>query len=178
MHGFQWLNELAQYIGKLLPRFKLLPPTEHGVIFTLGGKAKKAGPGFLAWWPLVHILRCIPSTVQSINVSPRIKSNGEADILPIGKVFSMVAQYTIVDPVRCMLVTSDSHAFVENRILAMVDLDAFDLSRKAIACELISSGLELNSLCITHCSLCIPIFNFADTGYADVLSPIPKARSD
>lgn len=167
MSGFQWLNELAQYVGRLLPRATIIPPTEHGVLFTSRGKAKRVKPGFYVWWPLIHALSRLPATIRSINISARCKRAESDGPLPFGVLTGMAAQYRIVDPVACALATNNANALVECRIISVVQVDVFEACKEQVATELLGHGIQLLSLAITHNAVCVPVFKFDDVGWSD-----------
>jgi len=49
--GLDWINDVAKWIGDLIPDWDLLQVNEAGVKFLPGGKVKVIEPGIYWWWP-------------------------------------------------------------------------------------------------------------------------------
>jgi hypothetical protein len=116
-----WLNDIVQAVIRLVPRLEVIPPTHAGVRFGPGGKSKRLGPGLGVWWPLIHVYKRLPITVQSVQVSARaLPVHAEGGLLPKVALVETCAQYTVEDPVKAAANVVGLHALVENRCRAEV----------------------------------------------------------
>lgn len=63
-----WLNDLAQWLGRWVPRLVLIEPTHRGVKFTWRGEAREVGCGLVLYWPMASKLVQVPVTTQSVQI--------------------------------------------------------------------------------------------------------------
>lgn len=125
-NSLQWLNDLAQWFGKLIPRVTVIPKTHRGVLFTMRGDAVERRPGVAVWWPIVQRLSPIPVTVRSMECnSCALPMEDSEAIVPRIAICGLSIQYRVVDAVRAATSALDLHALVDNRAQALI-LPAWD----------------------------------------------------
>lgn len=67
--AFAWLNEVMAAFGQVFPRLRIVRKTYVAVVFRHNGTVKIKKPGLLMYWPVVHEIRLIPTTVRCCVVS-------------------------------------------------------------------------------------------------------------
>jgi len=70
--GFEWLSELAGFVGSLFPRLVIVKKTHAAVKFVRGAKVVELVPGVHFYWPLVTEYLEIPRVRQTVNLSTQV----------------------------------------------------------------------------------------------------------
>lgn len=103
MQALDFLNDIAQWVGELVPRWELLEPTEGGVKFKPGGKIEKLTPGYIYWWwPATTQIVTIETKRQPLTFGQRLTTK---DGVPVQ--LNTVIVFTIVDVIKALVETKD-----------------------------------------------------------------------
>jgi len=103
MQAFDFINDVAQWAGDLLPQWDLLPPTEGGVKFKPGAKIKELKPGHIYWWwPATTKVVTIPIKRQTLSFTQRLTT---ADDITI--VAEIVVVFVIDGVIRALVETDN-----------------------------------------------------------------------
>lgn len=60
-----FISWIAEWIGKFIPRWEILPTTWGAVKWVRGSKIKKLGPGIHWYWPLTTVFKKYPICFQA-----------------------------------------------------------------------------------------------------------------
>lgn len=84
MEAFNWINDLARWMGRFFPRWALCDPTEGGVKFCGLGKKriKLLVPGKIYWWwPAVTNVYLIDTNRQTMTITQRLTTKDEITVM-------------------------------------------------------------------------------------------------
>jgi regulator of protease activity HflC (stomatin/prohibitin superfamily) len=62
--AFEWIQQIASWIGQFIPRWVIFTTTEGGVKFVRGKNAVALGPGIHWYWPVLTKLEEFPTARQ------------------------------------------------------------------------------------------------------------------
>ncbi len=179
MTAFAWLNELAQWFARWVPRLVLVEPTHRGVLFGPKGGSRKTGPGLVLFWPITHALTLVPITTQSVQLSSQVLplKSDPATIIPRVLLVAVAIQFRVDEPVAFATKSLHAHALVDNRTAAAIarhfrpeetDLQAWALQAKAdLLEELKPYGVVVERLDITQSGYGVALKNIADWNFSD-----------
>ena len=68
-NAFGWLGSMIEWVGQLIPRIILVPPTHAGVKFVYGSRVKVLQSGLHFYWPVVTTYHLYPIVRQTNNLS-------------------------------------------------------------------------------------------------------------
>src|SRR3954454_6857665 len=121
-NALSFLNDLAQWLGRWVPRLVLIEVTHLGVLFGPRGTARLVGAGLRTYWPIAQNLLLVPVTTQSVQLYSQIlpAPQNSGDIVPRVRVVSTAIQYRITDPLAFATKALSPHALVDNRAAAAV----------------------------------------------------------
>ena len=103
MQAFDFLNDIAQWAGELVPRWDLLEPTEGGVKFKPGGKIEKLTPGHIYWWwPATTQIVTIATKRQTLTFGQRLTTKDRRTVQ-----LNTVIVFTIDDVLKALVETKD-----------------------------------------------------------------------
>ena len=103
MQAFDFINDIAQWFGDLLPQWELLPPTDGGVKFLPGGKVKELKPGYIYWWwPVTTEVVTISINRQTLTFSQRLTTKDRCTVQ-----CNTVVVFRIVDVIKAIVDTHD-----------------------------------------------------------------------
>jgi hypothetical protein len=127
-NALSFLNDLAQWLGRWVPRLVLIEVTHLGVLFGPRGTARLVGAGLRTYWPIAQNLLLVPVTTQSVQLYSQIlpAPQNSGDIVPRVRVVSTAIQYRITDPLAFATKALSPHALVDNRAAAAVARHARD----------------------------------------------------
>jgi hypothetical protein len=120
--ALSFLNDLAQWLGRWVPRLVLIEVTHRGVLFGPRGTARLVGAGLRTYWPIAQNLLLVPITTRSVQLYSQIlpAAPNPADIVPRVRLVSVAIQYRIADPLAYATKALSSHALIDNRTAAAV----------------------------------------------------------
>jgi regulator of protease activity HflC (stomatin/prohibitin superfamily) len=176
--ALSWLNDLAQWLGRWIPRLVLIEPTHRGVLFGPKGSARQVGPGLVLYWPITHELVQVPVTTQSIQLTSQVLPAADARerIVPHITVCAVAIQFRVTDAVRAATKVLNLHALVDNRTSAAIaryiahrddpeewaDAAVADLRR-----DLQPFGVAIERMDFTQLGTGIALKNMSDWTYGD-----------
>lgn len=180
MNGtLSFLNDLAQWLGRWIPRLVLIEPTHLGVLFGPRGDARQVGPGLIWYWPITHALVNVPVTTQSLQLSSQILPN-DADVddglLPRVLLCAAAVQFRTFDAVKVATKALHTHALVDNRASAAIARHVSHRKNLAnwaeavvadLAGELAPFGVVVDRLDFTQHGSGVALKNISDWNYAD-----------
>ena len=100
---FDWLNDIAEWVGDLVPRWDLLEPTEGAVKFKPGHKIEVLRPGYIYWWwPVTTQVYTIETKRQTLTFGQRLTTDDEKSVQ-----LNTVIVFTIDDVTKPIVETKD-----------------------------------------------------------------------
>jgi regulator of protease activity HflC (stomatin/prohibitin superfamily) len=173
-----WLNDLAQWLGRWIPRLVLIEPTHRGVCFGPRGGARQVGPGLVLYWPITHVLVQLPITTQSIQLSAQVLARPDdgTAMIPRVSLCAAAVQFRVHDAVAAATRVLHLHALIDNRASATiarnVSLAADPIAwaravREELGTELVAYGVELERLDFTHNGIGVALKNVSDWNYSE-----------
>jgi hypothetical protein len=175
--ALSFLNDLAQWLGRWVPRLVLIQPTHRGVLFGPRGGARELSPGLRIYWPITHVLVLVPVTVQSVVLSSQVLPVKDAgEIIPRVLLCAQAVQFRVTDPVRCATKSLHTFSLIDNRASAAVarhlslrdDLDAWsDAVVADLKVELKPFGVVIERLDFTQIGQGVAMKNVADWNWSD-----------
>lgn len=103
MQAFDWINQIAEWVGALIPKWELLPPTHGGVKFKPGEKVQVLKPGRIYWWwPATTEVSIIPIKRQTMTFTQHLTTKDDYTVL-----VSTVIVYTVEDVQKALVETYD-----------------------------------------------------------------------
>lgn len=104
-----WLNDIAEFIGSLIPEWDLLEPTDGGVKFKPGKKVELLVPGEIYWfWPAVTTVTTMPVKRQTLSFNQRLTTKDDCTIS-----INTVVVYDVSDVVKALVDTHDFEDTIE-----------------------------------------------------------------
>lgn len=179
--ALSFLNDLAQWLGRWIPRLVLIQPTHAGALFGLGGSSRRVGPGLVVYWPITHALVQVAVTTQSVQLSAQVLPLDRASvgIVPHVLLCAAAVQFRVQDPLVATTRALHVHALIDNRAQAAVarhikhraDLDAWATAVVAdLRYELTAFGVVIERLDFTQHGIGVALKNVSDWNYSDAAS--------
>lgn len=101
--GLDWINDVAEWVGALIPEWALLMPTEGGIKFKPGGKMVVLNPGRIYWyWPATTEVVTIDIKRQTLTFGQRLTTKDGVTVQ-----CNTVIVFTINDVVKALVETFD-----------------------------------------------------------------------
>lgn len=176
-NALSFLNDLAQWLGRWIPRLVLIQPTHRGVLFGPRGGARELPPGLRVYWPITHVLIEVPVTTQSVQLSSQILPiDGTGEIIPRVLLCAQAVQFRVVDAVLHSTKALHTFSLIDNRASAAVarhvhlraDLQEWSAAVVAdLKDELVPFGVVVERLDFTQHGIGVALKNVSDWSYAD-----------
>jgi hypothetical protein len=171
--ALSFLNDLAQWLGRWVPRLVLIEVTHRGVLFGPRGTARLVGPGLRTYWPIAQNLLLVPITTQSVQLFSQMlpASQNPADIVPRVRLVATAIQYRIADPLAFATKALSPHALIDNRTAAAVarhvredsDLPAWSAAvLSEVRAEVEPFGMAIERLDFTGFAIGVALKNLQD----------------
>ncbi len=113
--AFSWLNDLLRWIGRLVPRWRVVTEAQGGVAF-VRGRARLIKPGIFWWWPAwteIHVQEVVR---QTLNLPPQsLMTQDRKDIAVSG-----IVVYEITDPLTAFVKVHDLDDAIQDMALASI----------------------------------------------------------
>lgn len=100
--GLDWLNDVAEWLGNLIPRWALLQIDEGGVKYLPGGRVKVLLPGIYWWWPVTTNVVTIDIRRQTLTFGQRLTTKDDVTVQ-----CNTVIVFTVDDVVKAIVDTTD-----------------------------------------------------------------------
>lgn len=178
--ALSFLNDLAQWLGRWIPRLVLVEPTHLGVLFGPRGSSRQVGPGLVYYWPITHALILVPVTTQSVQLSTQVLPGATDDgLLPRVLICAVAVQFHTGDAVKAATKALNTHALIDNRASAAVvrhlgkrdDLSAWSVAVVAdLRDELEAFGIVVDRLDFTQHGAGVALKNLSDWNYSDAIA--------
>lgn len=178
--ALSFLNDLAQWLGRWIPRLTLVEATHRGVLFGPRGSARQVGPGLVVYWPITHALLLVPITTQSVQMcSQMLPARVVTELLPHVTLSAAAVQFRIVDVVANATKVLNTHALVDNRTQAAIarhvaqqeDLVAWSTAAvRELAEDLRPFGVVIERLDFTQHGIGVALKNISDWANSDFAS--------
>ena len=113
--AFQWLNDLARWFARLVPRWRVVTEAQGGVAF-VRGRARLIEPGIFWWWPAwteIHVQEVVR---QTLNLPPQSIMSRDGK----GVAVSGIVVYEIVDPLTAFVKVHDLDDAIKDIALASI----------------------------------------------------------
>lgn len=176
-NALSFLNDLAQWLGRWIPRLVLVEPTHRGVLFGPRGGTRELLPGLRVYWAITHALVLVPVTTQSVQIASQIlpiESQGE--MIPRVLLCAAAIQFRVNDAVLSATKALHTFSLVDNRASAAIsrhshlraDMSAW--SRAAVIDlrdELAPFGVVVERLDFTQHGTGVALKNVSDWSYSD-----------
>jgi SPFH domain/Band 7 family protein len=179
--ALSFLNDLAQWLGRWIPRLVLIEPTHRGVLFGPRGSARLTGPGLICYWAITHALELVPVTTRSVQLNAQVLPfvpalDAKPGIIPHIMLCGVAVQFRVEDAVRAATKALNIHALVDNRVQASVarhraqsgNLEAWaDAVLLDLRLELVPFGVVVERLDFTQHGTGLALKNVSDWNYSD-----------
>jgi regulator of protease activity HflC (stomatin/prohibitin superfamily) len=113
--AFQWINDLARWFARLIPRWRVVTEAQAGVAF-VRGMARIIEPGIFWWWPAwteIHVQEVVR---QTLNLPPQsLMTRDGKDIAVSG-----IVVYEIIDPLTAFVKVHDLDDAIKDMALASI----------------------------------------------------------
>lgn len=83
-----WIGQIADWLGKFIPRWAILDTTEGAIKFVGGKKVVVCGPGVHVWWPVRTLFHAYPIARQTDRLETQTMESRD------GKTFMVSATIT------------------------------------------------------------------------------------
>jgi len=100
--GLDWINDVAYWVGDLIPQWDLLQIDEGGVKYLPGGKVRVLKPGIYWWWPVTTNVVTIDIKRQTLTFGQRLTTKDEVAVQ-----CNTVIVFTINDVEKALVDTFD-----------------------------------------------------------------------
>lgn len=140
--GLDWINDVAGWIGDLIPDWSLLDPTEGGVKFSFGGRIKVLKPGHIYWyWPAISKVVTMPIKRDTISFNQRLTTADEVTIT-----INTVIVYEIEDVIKALVETNDFEDTIEEVSQKLTIQPVMSRTYEAIRTDMADSNEMRNEL--------------------------------
>lgn len=78
-----WIGQIAEWFGRLIPRWTIVPATHGAVKFVYGKKIVALGPGIHFWWPAVTEMRPYPTCRQADNLPAQTITTRDGKVIAV-----------------------------------------------------------------------------------------------
>lgn len=178
-NALSFLNDLAQWLARWIPRMELIQPTHRGVLFGPRGSARELAAGLRIYWPITHALVLLPVTTQSVHLCSQMLPDETAteSIIPRVRLCATAIQFRITDAVKAATQALHVMGLVDNRATAAIarhytllsaDRQAWAASAvDDLRAELEPYGIFVERLDFTGFAIGVALKNVSDWNYGD-----------
>ncbi len=100
---FEWINDIAAWVGNLIPEWDLLLPTEGGIKFKPGGKVVLLKPGYIYWWwPAISSIITLDIKRQTLSFNQRLTTIDQVEVS-----LNTVIVFIVDDVTKALVETRD-----------------------------------------------------------------------
>lgn len=99
-----WIGQIAEWVGRFIPRWEVIPTNKGAVKWIRGSKVKFKGPGILVWWPAWTEVAIYPTARQSNILVPQTLQSSDG----VNFVGTLVIVYSVDDLVALLTQTDDA----------------------------------------------------------------------
>lgn len=107
--GLDWINDVAEWFGSLIPEWDLLEPTDAAVKMSWGGRITVLRPGHIYWyWPAVSVVYTMNVKRQTLSFNQRLTTKDDVTVS-----INTVIVYTVDDIRKAVVETRDFDDTIE-----------------------------------------------------------------
>jgi len=146
--GFAWLNELMTWLGRWVPRIRLIRCGQDGVLFSPGGRVQRKPPGVVMFWPIVQDLEIVSTRERTMEISGQAIGKGPFET----RMISMIVTFRVIDAVRALVSLQGITSNIDDRAQAHLTRAAMNITaaHTALRVEFAPHGIDIISLDV-HC---------------------------
>ena len=111
-----WVGQIADWIGKFIPRWIILDTTEGAVKFLSGKTAVPLGPGIHWYWPVTTTITAYPTAFQADRLQTQTIVTTDDKTIIVGAMIS----YTVTDILPLVAGTHSAVTTVKNIAMTAV----------------------------------------------------------
>ena len=173
-NAFSWLRSIVEWVGQLIPKIILVPPTHAGVKFVRGNKVKVMESGLYFYWPVITTYTLYPIVRQTNNLSAQVlmTKDNKSVIVSAIIIFSvqnikkaLVSSWNTDDTVNDIAQTeivSTITSRTMNEIRDEIDSKIKIELTKKIKERLVQFGIKVESCALTDFSTCFTVRKFTN----------------
>ena len=173
-NAFGWLGSIIEWVGQLIPRIILIPPTHAGVKFVYGNRVKVLASGIHFYWPIVTIWHTYPIVRQTNNLSSQtlMTKDNKSVIVSAIIIFSvqniekaLVKSWSVDETVNDIAQT-EIVSTITSRTMAeirdQIDSKIKDELTQKVHKRLVQFGIKVESCALTDFSTCFTVRQFTN----------------
>lgn len=111
-----WIGQIADWIGRFIPRWIILDTTEGAVKYVRGSKAVALGPGIHWYWPLVTIITQYPTARQADRLQTQTITTRDSKTIIVGG----VVVYRVTDVLLLVTTTHSAASAIKDMTMTAV----------------------------------------------------------
>ena len=111
-----WVGQIANWIGKFIPRWLILDTTEGAVKFKSGKTAVALGPGIHWYWPVTTKITEYPTAFQADRLQTQTLVTTDDKVIIVGAMIS----YSVIDILPLISGTHSAVMTVKNLAMTAV----------------------------------------------------------
>lgn len=173
-NAFGWLGSMIEWVGQLIPRIILVPPTHAGVKFVYGSKVKILSTGIYFYWPVITEWHTYPIVRQTNNLSCQtlMTKDNKSVIVSAIIIFSiqniekaLVKSWQLDDTVNDIAQTeivSTITSRTMGEIRDEIDSKIKEELTKKVQKRLVQFGVKVESCALTDFSTCFTVRQFTN----------------
>lgn len=174
MSAFSWIGNIIEWVGQLIPRIILIPPTHAGVKFVYGNRVKVLTSGIHFYWPVVTVYHTYPIVRQTNNLSAQtlMTKDNKSVIVSAIIVFSvqniekaLVKSWNTDDTVNDIAqveIVSTITSRTMDEIREQIDSEIKSELTKKVSKRLVQFGIKVESCALTDFSTCFTVRQFTN----------------
>lgn len=82
--ALQWINQIAEWVGRLIPKWTVVPATHAGVKFVRGKRVVAFGAGIQIWWPAATEIKTYPVVRQAVDLRTQTCVTVDDKVIAVG----------------------------------------------------------------------------------------------
>lgn len=137
MEALAWIGQIADFIGRFIPQWRIVPTNAGAVKFVRGAKAVPLGPGIHWFWPLMTEFIMHPTARQAVDLRAQTLATTDDKTIVIG---GMVVYE--IDNIEAIL----AHTFDPDESIRDVSLSVFHDVCCHLSWEEIKAGQRAGTL--------------------------------
>jgi regulator of protease activity HflC (stomatin/prohibitin superfamily) len=135
--AFAWLRDIADWLGRFVPRWEVVPTTHGWVKWVRGSKVITGGAGVVWWWPVTTRLMDYPVVRQTTPLPSQVITTMDEKTIAVGGLLV----YEIVDLEKILAHTYDP----EDTIKDIAASSLHDVLAKMTWEQLRTAGRQLDT---------------------------------
>ncbi len=173
-NAFGWLGSIIEWVGQLIPKIILIPPTHAGVKFVYGSKVKVMESGLYFYWPVVTTWHMYPIVRQTNNLSAQTLMTKDNKSVIVSAIIIFSVQNIEKALVKSWSVDETVNDVAKTEIVSTITSRTMDEIRNQIDSEikeeltqkvhkrLVQFGIKVESCALTDFSTCFTVRQFTN----------------